>query len=112
MKWIVETLNELVDEEISSLPKDMKARFVRVVELIESVGLENIREPHIKHIEDKLWEIRIKGKNGISRALYITAHKKRVVVLRAFIKKTQKTPRKEIKLALERAKEVKHDQNH
>ncbi|UAA40893.1 hypothetical protein KIH87_01865 [Paraneptunicella aestuarii] len=53
MKWIVETLNELVDEEIASLPKDMKARFVRVVELIESVGLENVREPHIKHIELK-----------------------------------------------------------
>ncbi|UAA39137.1 type II toxin-antitoxin system RelE/ParE family toxin [Paraneptunicella aestuarii] len=44
--------------------------------------------------------------------MYITAHKKRIIVLRAFIKKTQKTPRKEIKLALERAKEVKHDQNH
>lgn len=112
MGWIVETLNEVVDEEIASLPNDMKVRFVHVVQLIESVGLENVREPHIKHIEQKLWEIRVKGKDGISRALYITAHKKRVIVLRAFIKKTQKTPRKEIKLALARAKEVKHDQNH
>ena len=45
-------------------------------------------------------------KDGISRALYVTATHKRVVVVRVFIKKTQKTPRREIALALERAKEV------
>ena len=52
------------------------------------------------------WEIRLKGRDGIPRALYITAKPKRVVVVRVFIKKTQKTPRKEIKLALSRAKEI------
>ena len=87
----------------------MRARFIRIAQLIETVGLENVREPHIKHLENKLWEIRLKGKDGISRALYVTAHEKRVVVVRAFIKKTQKTPRKEIKLALERAKEITND---
>ena len=45
-----------------------------------------------------------------SRVLYVIAHKKRVVV-RAFIKKTQKTPHKVINLALERAKDVTYDQN-
>ena len=87
----------------------MRARFIRIAQLIETVGLENVREPHIKHLENKLWEIRLKGKDGISRALYVTAHEKRVVVVRAFIKQTQKTPRKEIKLALERAKEITND---
>lgn len=52
----------------------------------------------------------MKGKDGISRALYVTATHRRVVVVRAFIKKTQKTPRREIRLALERAEEVKNDQ--
>ncbi len=109
MNWNVETLNSTVDEELAALPADMRARFVRIAQLIETVGLENIREPHIKHIEGKLWELRVKGKDGISRALYITAHQKRAVILRVFIKKTQKTPRSEIKLALERAKEITHD---
>jgi len=48
----------------------------------------------------------MKGKDGISRALYVTATGKRVVVVRVFIKKTEKTPRREIELALERAREV------
>ena len=53
----------------------------------------------------------MKGKDLISRALYVTAHKKRVVIVRVFIKKTEKTPREEIELALERAKKVKNDQD-
>ena len=48
----------------------------------------------------------MKGRDGISRALYVAVREKRVVVVRVFVKKTQKTPRREIDLALERAKEV------
>jgi phage-related protein len=102
MNWSVETLNEIVDEELSFLPEDMKARFVRIAEH----GLPNVGRPYVKHLEGSLWEIRMTGKDGISRALYVTAKPKRVVVVRVFIKKTQKTPRKEIKLALQRAKEI------
>ncbi len=50
--------------------------------------------------------MRLKGKDGIARALYLTAVGRRVVVLRVFVKKTQKTPRREIELALKRAREV------
>jgi phage-related protein len=53
-----------------------------------------------------LWEIRLKGADGISRALYVVATGKRVVVVRVFVKKTEKTPRREIDLALKRAKDV------
>lgn len=106
MAWTVETLNATVDKELAALPSDMRARFARTAFLIESVGLERVGHPHIKHLEGPLWEIRFKGKDGISRALYVTAHEKRVVVVRVFVKKTQKTPRREIELALERAKEV------
>ena len=58
------------------------------------------------NLEKALWEIRLKGKDGISRALYVTAKPKRVIVVRVFIKKSQKIPRKEIKLALKRAEEI------
>ncbi len=106
MVWVVETLNAIVDEELATLPQDMRARFTRIAELIEAVGLPNVREPHVKHIRGPIWEIRLKGRAGIARALYVTAGCRRVVVVRVFVKKTQKTPRTEIEIALERAKEL------
>ena len=106
MVWRVEILNETVVAEITALPADMQARFLRLAERIVSVGLENLGEPHVKHLEGKLWELRLTGRDGIARALYVTAIGRRVVVVRAFVKKTQKTPRSEIELALQRAKEI------
>ena len=102
----VETLNEAVDAELEALPSDMRARFYYVAELIEEFGLERVREPHVKHLRGPLWEMRMKGRDGISRALYVTAVGQRVVVVRVFIKKTQETPNREIELALKRAKEI------
>ena len=58
-------------------------------------------------LEGKLWELRLSGRAGIARALYVTAIGQRIVVLRAFVKKTQKTPRSEIEIALHRAKEIR-----
>lgn len=71
---------------------------------IEEFGLERVREPHVKHVRGSLREMRMKGRDGISRALYVTAVGRRVVVVRVFVKKTQKTPDREIELALERAR--------
>jgi phage-related protein len=107
MAWTVETLNETVDAELAELAADMRARLVRISELIESGGLLNVKAPHVRHIRGELWEIRLKGKAGIARALYVTAREQRVVILRAFMKKTEKTPPAEIELALQRAKELK-----
>src|ERR1039457_5889260 len=106
MQWIVELLDDRVRAELETLPFDMKARFRRTVELIQNYSLERVREPHVKHLEGPLWEMRMKGKDGISRAIYVTARGRRVVVVRVFVKKTQKTPRHEIDIALERAREV------
>jgi len=106
MTWTVETLNTIVDAELAQLPPDMRARFVHISRLIEEFGLERVREPHVKHLRGPLWEMRMKGRDGISRALYVTALGQRVVVVRVFIKKTQKTPAREIDLAMKRANEV------
>ncbi len=106
MTWLVETLGTQVDAEILALPKDMQAAFVRLAERIEAVGLERIGQPHVKHLQDKLWEMRLTGRDGIARALYVTAIGRRVIVVHAFVKKTQKTPRGAIELALRRAKEI------
>jgi phage-related protein len=106
MPWRVEILNETVAAEIAALPMDMQARFLRLVERITAAGLQSLSEPHVKHLEGKLWELRLTGRDGIARALYVTAIGQRVIVVRAFVKKTQKTPRAEIELALQRAKEI------
>lgn len=107
MVWSVEFLNVEVVRELEAFPADVRARFERIVGLIQTFGLERVHEPYIKHLEGRLWEMRLKGKDGIARALYVTATGKRLVVLRVFSKKTQKTPRGEIELALRRAKEIR-----
>jgi phage-related protein len=107
MEWIVELLNGEVREELNSLPLDIRASFARISALIIEFGLPKVREPYVKHLEGPLWEMRMKGRDGIARAAYVTASGKRVVVVRFFEKKTQKTPRREIELALKRAKDVK-----
>jgi phage-related protein len=106
MAWTVEVLDETVRAELEAQPKDIRARYLRIVGLIESYGLERVREPYVKHLEGPLWEMRMKGRHGIACALYATATGRRVVVVRVFGKKTEKTPRREIELALRRAMEV------
>lgn len=75
--------------------------------MIEQFGFEGLPRDSVKHLDGKLWELRIAGRDGISRAIYITAERQRVVILRIFVKKTQKTPARELNLARERAKEVR-----
>jgi len=87
MSWTVETLNEIVDGKAESLPEDMRARLSRIAQLIEEKGMERVGESHLKHVEGRFWETRLKGRSGISRALYVTAAGRRVVIERVFVKK-------------------------
>ncbi|MBV8335126.1 MAG: type II toxin-antitoxin system RelE/ParE family toxin [Alphaproteobacteria bacterium] len=107
MTWSFVFLNATVKEELDALPVDMRACFERIVQLVEAVGLERVHEPYIKHLEERIWEMRLRGRDGIARALYVTASGRRVVILRVFVKKTRKTPRREIESARQRAKEVR-----
>lgn len=106
MAWSVEFLDTGVVAAMDAMPRDIRARFERIVHLIESHGLTLLREPYVKHLEGPVWEMRMKGRDGIARAAYVTATGQRVVVVHVFGKKTQKTPRREIETALKRAKEV------
>ena len=107
MRWTVLFLNAAVLAEIEALPDDMRARLGRYVTIIKEVGLEALPRDSIKHLEEKLWELRLIGRDGIARAIYLAASGRRVVILRAFVKKTQKTPRREIELARQRARDVR-----
>jgi phage-related protein len=75
--------------------------------LIEHHGLPALPAGAVKHLEDKLWELRVTGRDGIARAIYVTVTGRRVIILRAFVKKTQKTPEHELALARQRAREVR-----
>lgn len=106
MQWRVEVLNQDVLKELDGLPRDMKAKLDHIIHLIEELGLHQVREPYIKPLQDKLWEMRVKGRGGIARAIYVTVKGRRIVILHAFRKKTQKTPKAAIRTALSRMKEL------
>jgi phage-related protein len=106
MSWTFVFVNAEAQAELDGLPVDLRASFERIVKLVQAFGLERVHEPYIKHIEGRILEMRLRGRDRIARALYLTARGRRVVILRVFVKKTQKTPRREIELARRRAQEV------
>lgn len=106
MTWHVEFLDERVEAELLALPKDMQARFLHIAELLQEFGPQHVGMPHVRPLGSKLWEMRLSGKAGIGRAIYIAMRERRLVVLHVFVKKTQKTPPRAIELALARAKEI------
>ena len=95
-----------MEAELLSLPKDMQAHFLRISELLESFGPQRVGLPHVRPLGEKLWEMRLTGRDGIGRAIYTAVAGRRLIVLHAFVKKTQKTPRSALDLALKRAKEL------
>ncbi|MGN6682528.1 MAG: type II toxin-antitoxin system RelE/ParE family toxin [Devosia sp.] len=107
MQWKVEFLDAAVAAELDRLPADIRASFERIVHLIEIAGPQQVHEPYVKHLQGPLWQMRMKGRDGIARAAYVTVVERRVVVVRVFPRRTQKTPRREIELALRRATEVR-----
>lgn len=92
MTWHVELIAE-AERELRALPSDIIARFLRVAELVAEHGPRQVGMPHIRHLGDKLWEMRLTGRDGIARAIYVARSGQRLIVLHVFIKKTQKTPR-------------------
>jgi phage-related protein len=104
--WVVGYGHRKAEKEVEALADDVRADLLRVTDMIERYGLENVHAPHIKHLRGKLWEIRVRGRDAIARAVYVTASGKQVVILHVFAKKTQKTPDDALDLALKRGKEM------
>ena len=108
MTWHIE-FHANGKEEIEALSLKMRAKLEHILNLLQDYGPLYVREPYVKHLQDKLWEIRLKDKDGIARVIYILTNKKRIVLLHAFIKKTQKAPKEAFKIALKRMNEVKDE---
>jgi len=93
--------------EILALPAGFLARFIRYAEKMEHYG-PDLGMPHTKAMGDGLFELRLKAPEGIARVFYCTMVGKRIVMLHHFIKKTDKTPAKELNAARMRKKEIKN----
>ena len=90
--WTVE-IHPQAEAELQALPADMRGRFLRIAEMLEQLGPHQVGLPHVRPLEGKLWEMRMQGRDGIARAVYAAVHGRRLLVLHAFVKKTQATPR-------------------
>lgn len=113
MKWNIEYFTDQgghkpVKEWLMTLERSASAKLFRNIDLLERLGL-GIRAPYVKHLEDKLYEVRAKDHKGIYRVIYFAHTGKRFVLLHGFVKKTQKTPRKEIEIAKQRMKELDNE---
>ncbi|MHC4873273.1 MAG: type II toxin-antitoxin system RelE/ParE family toxin [Planctomycetota bacterium] len=104
-KWTIEYFNEKVEKAILKLPSGLLARYLHLTDLIEEFG-PNLGMPHTRALGDKLFELRMKSKEGIGRVFYCSKIGKKIVVLHTFVKKSQRTPDKELKVARKRLKEV------
>ena len=102
--WVVEFLDEVVEAEFDDFPSEVRAKTIHISNLIIEFGLQKIGMPYIRHVQDKIWEIRaLQG-----RSLYITDVGEKVIILRCFIKKSNRLPKKELKIARKRAKEIQN----
>ncbi len=106
MNWRITFYNERIERETLSFPPGILANFLHIAEMIEQFG-PALGRPYTKPFGGGLFEIRARGKEGIGRSFFCTVKGKEVVILHSFIKKSQKTPQKEIQIARKRLKEVK-----
>ena len=105
MPYSIEYFHPKVLAEIESWPADILADYARIAELLMEHG-PNLRLPHSRAFGEGLFELRPRGKSGIGRAFYCFLIGRRAVVLHAFVKKSQQTPDRELKVARKRMKEV------
>jgi phage-related protein len=95
-----------VEEFMNSLDVKMRAKMIGLLELLEEKG-NQLREPYSKSIDDGIFEVRCKVGNNITRVLYFFYYEGKIVLTNGFVKKTQKIPPEEIKLAKERRADFK-----
>lgn len=99
-------LNKTVERELNELDASLKAKCAHVCDLLERFGPREVGLPHIKHLTGDLWEIRLSGKGMAARAIYVTVSEQTIMVVHLFFKKTQKTPRRALSLAMQRIKDI------
>jgi len=108
MNWKIEFFNETVEDETLAFPDKILAKMLHIFEMIQENG-PNLGKPYTDAFGDGLFEIRAKGQEGIGRSFFCYASGTKIIILHSFVKKTQKTPQKEIDIALKRKKEIDNE---
>ena len=109
MAWRIEYYNDTIEQSILHLPSGLLARYLRLTDLLIEFG-PNLGMPHTRAMGEGLFELRVKGQEGIARVFYCTVVQRCIVMLHAFIKKSPKTPKRELDIAKRRLQEVvRHD---
>lgn len=107
MAYTIEYFNPRILEAIECWPAEILADYARLVELLLEHG-PNLRMPHSRSMGEGLFELRPRGREGIGRALYCFLVGKRISVVHAFIKKSEATPERELKIARKRLKVIRN----
>jgi phage-related protein len=110
MNWTIEFFDENVEAETLALPPNILAKMLHIFELIEIAGAQ-LGEPYTKPLNDGLFEVRAKAKDGIGRSIYCYQKGKKIIILHSFVKKNQKIPKRDIRIALKRKKEIDNASN-
>jgi len=108
MNYQIQYYSEAVQASILALPATLLARYVVLSQRMQRYGA-NLGEPHTKALGDGLFELRLKGAEGIARVCYCTLAAQQIVMLHCFVKKSQKAPAADLQIARSRLKEVKND---
>jgi phage-related protein len=106
MQWVIEFYNENVEADTFGFPAGILAHLIHILEMVRELG-PNLGMPYTRPMGNGLFEIRAKGKEGIGRSLFCTVKGQKVIILHSSVKKSQKTPQRELKTAVKRMKEVK-----
>lgn len=107
MDFAIEYYSETVQDEILALPDTLAARYVVLTRRMVALG-PSLGEPHTKALGQGLFELRLKGAEGIARVFFCTLVGRRIVMLHSFVKRSNKTPRRELEIAESRLKEIRH----
>lgn len=105
MSWKITFFNHKVETEVLAFPAGILANFLHILEMIEEFG-PALGKPHTAPMGNGLFEIRAKGKEGIGRAFFCAVKGQEIVILHSFVKRTQRTPMKELEKARRRLKEL------
>ncbi|SLM28779.1 conserved hypothetical protein [Desulfamplus magnetovallimortis] len=108
MTWEISYYSEALQEKIANLPTGIQARYIHLTQRMSIHGA-NLGMPHTKSLKNGLFELRMKSKEGIGRVFYCTLLGKRIVMLHTFVKKSRRTPAKELTIAVSRMNEVKEN---
>ena len=106
MPWTIEYYSETLQRELLALPAKIQARYIHLTARMSVFG-PDLGMPHTRAMGGALFELRLKGAEGIARVFFCTLAGRRIVMLHQFGKKSDKTPRREVDLAYRRMKEFK-----